>query len=359
MEGQGHGHGQGQELVHLPGQVKGKLVGQGDGDRQGLEPWQKGQERRLLKPIALTMGDPAGIGPEILMKALLAFDRRPQRPFFRLYGDEVLLASLAARYGLDRGLYELVSCGHLGGEWRVGQVSAAAGGAAFRAVRQAALDAMAGEVRAVVTAPLSKAAMNLAGHHYPGHTEILAQLAGGVPVRMMLANLELRTVLVSIHVPLLEAVRSLSTVGILETIQLTDRFLKRTGMPRPRIAVAGLNPHAGEDGLLGTEEQTTIGPAVRMAQAEGIDASGPYPPDTVFMRARGFQHFDVVIAMYHDQGLIPVKYMGVEDGVNLTVGLPYVRTSPDHGTAFDIAGQEKADPASMLAAIRMADQLSS
>lgn len=220
------------------------------------------------------------------------------------------------------------------------------------------MDAMAGEVRAVVTAPLSKAAMNLAGHHYPGHTEILADLAGGVPVRMMLANLELRTVLVSIHVPLLEAVRSLSTDGILQTIQLTDRFLRQTGLPSPRIAVAGLNPHAGEGGLLGTEEQETIEPAVRAAQAQGIDASGPYPPDTVFMRARGFRHFDVVIAMYHDQGLIPVKYLGVDDGVNLTVGLPYVRTSPDHGTAFDIAGQDRADPASMLAAIRMADRLS-
>lgn len=311
-----------------------------------------------LKPIALTMGDPAGIGPEILVKALLEAGKWAQRPFFRLYGDEVLLTSLSARHGLDSSLYELVPCGELQAGWRIGEVSGEAGGAAFRAVRQAAMDAMAGEVRAVVTAPLSKAAMNLAGHHYPGHTEILADLAGGVPVRMMLANLELRTVLVSIHVPLLEAVRSLSTDGILQTIQLTDRFLRQTGLPSPRIAVAGLNPHAGEGGLLGTEEQETIEPAVRAAQAQGIDASGPYPPDTVFMRARGFRHFDVVIAMYHDQGLIPVKYLGVDDGVNLTVGLPYVRTSPDHGTAFDIAGQDRADPASMLAAIRMANRLS-
>ena len=216
---------------------------------------------------------------------------------------------------------------------------------------------MAGKVRAVVTAPLSKAAMNLAGHAYPGHTEILAEGAGNVPVRMMLANEELRTVLVSIHVPLRQAIEGLTVAGIVETIRLTDAFLRRTGLEAPRIAVAGINPHAGEDGLLGDEEIRIIGPAVREAQGLGIDAQGPFPPDTVFMRARGFAQFDVVIAMYHDQGLIPVKYLGVEDGVNLTVGLPFVRTSPDHGTAFDIAGKGVADPSSMLAAMRMAERL--
>jgi len=213
-------------------------------------------------------------------------------------------------------------------------------------------------VRAVVTAPLSKAAMNLAGHVYPGHTEILAEVGGNVPVRMMLANEELRTVLVSIHVPLGVAVSSLSTAGIVETIRLTDAFLRMTGIQAPRIAVAGINPHAGEDGLLGDEEIRVIGPAVHEARAQGIDASGPWPPDTVFMRARGFAEFDVVIAMYHDQGLIPVKYLGVDEGVNLTVGLPFVRTSPDHGTAFDIAGKGIAQPNSLLAAMRMAERLS-
>ena len=179
-----------------------------------------------------------------------------------------------------------------------------------------------------------------------------------MPVRMMLANEELRTVLVSIHVPLKVAVSSLSTGAIVETIRLTDAFLRMTGIQAPRIAVAGINPHAGEDGLLGDEEIRVIGPAVQAARAQGIDASGPWPPDTVFMRARGFAEFDVVIAMYHDQGLIPVKYLGVDEGVNLTVGLPFVRTSPDHGTAFDIAGKGIAQPNSLLAAMRMAERLS-
>jgi len=224
-------------------------------------------------------------------------------------------------------------------------------------VWQAAIDAVAGRVRAVVTAPLSKEAMNAAGHRYPGHTEILAEVAGGVPVRMMLANQELRTVLVTIHTPLRQAIEQLTTDSILETIRLTHAHLLATGFA-PRIAVAGLNPHAGEGGLIGREEIDMIEPAVAAARREGIDATGPHAPDTVFMRARGFAEFDVVIAMYHDQGLIPVKYLGLEDGVNITVGLPFVRTSPDHGTAFDIAGKGVADTRSLAAAIRMADEMS-
>jgi len=268
------------------------------------------------------------------------------------------MEAVARRLGLNTGLLEVVPVTEVPEDLPVGQVSAAGGEAAFQAVYRAAQDAMAGKVRAVVTAPLSKAAMNLAGHVYPGHTEILAEVGGNVPVRMMLANEELRTVLVSIHVPLGVAVSSLSTAGIVETIRLTDAFLRMTGIQAPRIAVAGINPHAGEDGLLGDEEIRVIGPAVQEARAQGIDASGPWPPDTVFMRARGFAEFDVVIAMYHDQGLIPVKYLGVDEGVNLTVGLPFVRTSPDHGTAFDIAGKGIAQPNSLLAAMRMAERLS-
>jgi 4-hydroxythreonine-4-phosphate dehydrogenase len=268
------------------------------------------------------------------------------------------MEAVARRLGLNTGLLEVVPVTEVPENLPVGQVSAAGGEAAFQAVYRAAQDAMAGKVRAVVTAPLSKAAMNLAGHVYPGHTEILAEVGGNVPVRMMLANEELRTVLVSIHVPLGVAVSSLSTAGIVETIRLTDAFLRMTGIQAPRIAVAGINPHAGEDGLLGDEEIRVIGPAVQEARAQGIDASGPWPPDTVFMRARGFAEFDVVIAMYHDQGLIPVKYLGVNEGVNLTVGLPFVRTSPDHGTAFDIAGKGIAQPNSLLAAMRMAERLS-
>ena len=319
---------------------------------------QEGPQGPIRKPIAITMGDPAGIGPEIILRALARAPETGLEGPFVVYGCLGWMEAVARRLGLNTGLLEVVPVTEVPEDLPVGQVSAAGGEAAFQAVYRAAQDAMAGKVRAVVTAPLSKAAMNLAGHVYPGHTEILAEVGGNVPVRMMLANEELRTVLVSIHVPLREAVSSLSTAGIVETIRLTDAFLRMTGIQAPRIAVAGINPHAGEDGLLGDEEIRVIGPAVQEARALGIDASGPWPPDTVFMRARGFAEFDVVIAMYHDQGLIPVKYLGVDEGVNLTVGLPFVRTSPDHGTAFDIAGKGIAQPNSLLAAMRMAERLS-
>ena len=319
---------------------------------------QEGPQGPIRKPIAITMGDPAGIGPEIILRALVRAPETGLEGPFVVYGCPRWMEVVARRLGLNTGLLEVVPVTEVPEDLPVGQVSAAGGEAAFQAVYRAAQDAMAGKVRAVVTAPLSKAAMNLAGHVYPGHTEILAEVGGNVPVRMMLANEELRTVLVSIHVPLRVAVSSLSTAGIVETIRLTDAFLRMTGIQAPRIAVAGINPHAGEDGLLGDEEIRVIGPAVQGARAQGIDASGPWPPDTVFMRARGFAEFDVVIAMYHDQGLIPVKYLGVDEGVNLTVGLPFVRTSPDHGTAFDIAGKGIAQPNSLLAAMRMAERLS-
>ena len=319
---------------------------------------QEGAQGPIRKPIAITMGDPAGIGPEIILRALARAPETGLEGPFVVYGCPGWMEAVARRLGLNTGLLEVVPVTEVPEDLPVGQVSAAGGEAAFQAVYRAAQDAMAGKVRAVVTAPLSKAAMNLAGHVYPGHTEILAEVGGNVPVRMMLANEELRTVLVSIHVPLREAVSSLSTAGIVETIRLTDAFLRMTGIQAPRIAVAGINPHAGEDGLLGDEEIRVIGPAVQEARAQGIDASGPWPPDTVFMRARGFAEFDVVIAMYHDQGLIPVKYLGVDEGVNLTVGLPFVRTRPDHGTAFDIAGKGIAQPNSLLAAMRMAERLS-
>ena len=319
---------------------------------------QEGAQGLIRKPIAITMGDPAGIGPEIILQALARAPETGLEGPFVVYGCPEWMKAVARRLGLNTGLLEVVPCAEVPEDLPVGQVSAVGGEAAFQSVYRAAQDAMAGKVRAVVTAPLSKAAMNLAGHVYLGHTEILAEVGGNVPVRMMLANEELRTVLVSIHVPLKVAVSSLSTGAIVETIRLTDAFLRMTGIQAPRIAVAGINPHAGEDGLLGDEEIRVIGPAVQAARAQGIDASGPWPPDTVFMRARGFAEFDVVIAMYHDQGLIPVKYLGVDEGVNLTVGLPFVRTSPDHGTAFDIAGKGIAQPNSLLAAMRMAERLS-
>ena len=221
-----------------------------------------------------------------------------------------------------------------------------------------------------MTAPLNKEALHLAGVDFPGHTELLqaeaAQHAGVViaqmPVRMMLANESLRTVLVSIHVSLREAINAVTTANVLETIRITHAALVRSLGREPRIAVAGLNPHAGEAGLIGREEIEHITPAIVVARAQGMQVWGPEAPDTVFMRARSTPErageFDVVVAMYHDQGLIPVKYLGLEQGVNVTLGLPLVRTSPDHGTAFDIAGQGIADAASLIEAVQMAQRLS-
>jgi 4-hydroxythreonine-4-phosphate dehydrogenase len=230
----------------------------------------------------------------------------------------------------------------------------------------AANAALRGEVSAVVTAPLHKEALSGAGVPFPGHTEMLQACAAAhagvavddMPVRMMLANLELKTVLVSIHVSLRKAIDAVTVDNIVQTLRITHAAeLAATGRA-PHMAVAGLNPHAGEGGLMGREELDIIIPALQQARAEGMQVSGPYAPDTVFMRARAkggkAGEFDVVIAMYHDQGLIPVKYLGVEQGVNVTLGLPLVRTSPDHGTAFDVAGTAKADASSLLAAVAMA-----
>jgi 4-hydroxythreonine-4-phosphate dehydrogenase len=243
-----------------------------------------------------------------------------------------------------------------------GQIHAAAGRAAAQAIERGAQAALEGEVAALVTAPIHKEALAAAGIAHPGHTEYLQALAArhlGVslpqlPVRMMLSSPVLNTVLVSIHVSLREAIERVTVSNVLETVQIAHRHwtaIRR--QPHCRIAVAGLNPHAGEGGLFGREEIDFIAPAVALARQEGIDVQGPFAPDTVYMKAREGA-FDVVIAMYHDQGLIPVKYLGLEHGVNTTLGLPFVRTSPDHGTAFDIAGTGRADPSSLIAAIEAA-----
>ena len=332
-----------------------------------------------MKPLVITLGDPAGIGPEIIAKA---FRQAPDllRSCF-VAGDVATLRAAGQRLaqpGLPIALIE--AAGDAAGVPPncipvlqavtppqgvvTGQVSAAAGRAAGDAVVWAARAALRGEVAAIVTAPLHKESLHAAGFGFPGHTELLQAESAAhlgrpvaeVPVRMMLANDELRTVLVSIHMSLRDAIDAVRFDSVLQTLRITQQAL-RTALGRaPRIAVAGLNPHAGEGGLFGLEERDIIAPAIAAACAEGIDATGPYAPDTVFMRARAGA-FDVVVAMYHDQGLIPVKYLGVEQGVNVTLGLPLVRTSPDHGTAFDIAGQGIADPASLLAAVRMARAL--
>jgi 4-hydroxythreonine-4-phosphate dehydrogenase len=254
-----------------------------------------------------------------------------------------------------------------------GRLSAEAGKLAAECVTWAAQAALRGEIAALVTAPLNKEALALAGTpgtHYPGHTEMLQALAAAhthkaladMPVRMMLANDELRVVLVSIHVSLRAALEAVTFDNVLQTLRIAHAALSASLGRAPRIAVAGLNPHAGEGGLFGREEIDIIAPAIAAASALGLTVSGPFAPDTVFMRARAKPgqpgEFDAVLAMYHDQGLIPVKYLGVEQGVNVTLGLPLVRTSPDHGTAFDIAGTGQADASSLLAAIVMARRLS-
>ncbi|MDH5339321.1 MAG: 4-hydroxythreonine-4-phosphate dehydrogenase PdxA [Rubrivivax sp.] len=324
-------------------------------------------------PLLVTQGDACGIGPETLVRAAAqgALDDAV------VLGDVAVLRRAAALLshplpivvldqptdhapagvlrvwpvpGLPPGLAAL--------PW--GRVHADAGAAAARCIEAAVAAQQAGQGRAIVTAPVHKEALAAAGVPYPGHTEMLQALAArgatAPPVRMMLANDELRVVLVTIHLSLRAAIEALDFDAVLSTLRMAHAAASGWGQPRPRIAVAGLNPHAGEGGLFGDEEIRFIGPAVAAARAEGIDAQGPLAPDTVFMRARRGA-FDLVVAMTHDHGLIPVKYLGVEQGVNVTLGLPFVRTSPDHGTAFDIAGQGRADASSLVAALAMARRL--
>ncbi len=340
--------------------------------------------------IALTLGDPAGIGPEIIAKC---FTDHPEQMHGCFVAGDVQAMRMAARLlaGPGRPALSVAVIDKPADVWGVpshcipvlqvgtplpsvvlGQVSAVAGEFAGRCVQWAAHAALHGEIAALVTAPLHKEALSAAGAPYdqfPGHTEMLQAAAakylgkavGQVPVRMMLANDELRTVLVSIHMSLRDALAAVTYDNVLQTILITHTALTAALGRTPRIAVAGLNPHAGEGGLFGHEEMELIAPAIAAARAKGCDVSGPWAPDTVFMRARHTAvkpgEFDVVVAQYHDQGLIPVKYLGVEKGVNVTLGLPLVRTSPDHGTAFDIAGSGHADASSLLEAVRMARSL--
>lgn len=306
------------------------------------------------KPILVTMGDPAGIGPEIIMRA----HQQGALDGCVVVGDVGVMKRAADLVGVTT-LPEVLQPDNLPSSLdrlSYGVVHAEAGLAAAGCVTHAAWAALRGEVAAIVTAPLNKQGLAAAGLSWPGHTEMLQSLAAThagheVPVRMMLANEELRVVLVTIHASLRRAIDALSTAGVLETIVIAHDALSTAGSAPPRIAVAGLNPHAGEGGLFGDEEIHVIAPAVAQAKALGIDVHGPLAPDTVFMRARRGA-FDVVVAMTHDHGLIPVKYLGVENGVNVTLGLPFVRSSPDHGTAYDIAGQGVADASSMIAALR-------
>jgi 4-hydroxythreonine-4-phosphate dehydrogenase len=328
----------------------------------------------MLKPlIAITMGDPCGVGPEIIVTALQPPDiRRICTPF--VVGDRPALERALAVCGSTMEIHPitepeeapdapensipLLALSQLTeADLGYGSPTAAAGDAVYRYICSAARLCLDGRVAAMVTAPISKAAMNRAGHDYPGHTELLAELCGTDDFVMMLAGDVLRVSLVTIHEALADIPRLITFEQVLRTIRITAAGVSRlTGKPRPRLAVLALNPHCGEGGMFGSEERETIIPAIQAARDEGIDAVGPLSADTLFHFA-GQGAYDGVVAMYHDQGLIPLKMLHFDDGVNITLGLPIIRTSVDHGTAYDLAGTGRASERSLLAAVRMAVQM--
>lgn len=317
----------------------------------------------LSKPIGITMGDAAGIGPEIILKLFAAGLPHPAV----VYGDIGVLQRTASQLGIalplkrihhpaeyiDDGVIKVLN------RWQelpfiaLGQVHPLAGRGAYEYLCHAIDDALAHQLRAIVTAPLHKDALLAGGIDEPGHTEILAKRTNTSDFAMMLSNPDLRVMLVTIHEPLAAVSKLLSIEKELATIRLAHQACLHAGIQSPRVAVAGFNPHAGENGRFGNEESLYIEPAIKLATQENINVSGPWPGDTIFMRAKQGE-FDIVVAQYHDQGLIPVKYLGVEQGVNTTVGLPFIRTSVDHGTAFDIAGKGIADASSLQLAFETA-----
>ena len=328
----------------------------------------------MAKPFALTSGEPAGIGPDITLKAWLRRNEL-KLPAFYWLGDPASLDRRAKVLGLNVRLAEVraedaggafaqalpvVATGHAATA-RPGHPDDSSAGAAMASIRQAVADVMAGRAGAVVTNPIAKNVLYRAGFRHPGHTEYLAELAATntstpQPV-MMLWSPALAVVPVTIHVSVREALAQLSSDLIVTTARIAVAGLKsHFGIERPRLAVSGLNPHAGEDGSLGTEELTIVAPAVDLLRKEGFDVRGPLPADTMFHEAAR-RTYDCAICMYHDQALIPIKTLAFEDAVNVTLGLPFIRTSPDHGTAFDIAGTGKANPSSLIAALRLAARM--
>jgi 4-hydroxythreonine-4-phosphate dehydrogenase len=328
----------------------------------------------MTKPLALTLGEPAGIGPDISIKAWLHRDELNLPPFY-LLGDCDFFKERAKTLGLhvelaatDAGdaatafakALPVVATGVVATA-PPGRPDASSAEAALASIRQAVSDVRTGQAAAVVTNPIAKSVLYRAGFRHPGHTEFLAELAGAdepalQPV-MMLWSPVLAVVPVTIHLALREAIEQLSTELIVATARITVASLKaRFGVVRPRLAISGLNPHAGEDGSLGSEDLGIVAPAVDILRAEGIDAAGPLPADTMFHDAAR-KTYDCAICMYHDQALIPVKTLAFDDAVNVTLGLPFIRTSPDHGTAFDIAGTGRANPASLIAALRLASRM--
>jgi 4-hydroxythreonine-4-phosphate dehydrogenase len=326
------------------------------------------------KPLALTLGEPAGIGPDIAIKAWLRRNELNLSPFY-LLGDLDFLKQRAKALGLDVRLADVdandavatfaqalpVVATGVAATALPGRPDDSSAQAALTSIRQAVSDVQMGRAGAVVTNPIAKNVLYRAGFRHPGHTEFLAELAarnGQIPQPvMMLWSPVLAVVPVTIHLALREAVALLSTDLIVTTARIVVASLKaRFGVVRPRLAISGLNPHAGEDGSLGTEDRTIVAPAVEILRGEGIEATGPLPADTMFHDAAR-KNYDCAICMYHDQALIPVKTLAFDDAVNVTLGLPFIRTSPDHGTAFDIAGTGRANPASLIAALRLAARM--
>ena len=328
----------------------------------------------MAKPLALTLGEPAGIGPDITLQAWLRRNEL-KLPAFYLLGDRGFLESRAKALGLKVRLAEVgagdasdafadalpvVATGHAATA-RPGHPDHSSADAAIASIRHAVADVIAGRASAVVTNPIAKSVLYRAGFQHPGHTEFLAELAatGGhtpQPV-MMLWSPALAVVPVTIHLSLRDAIARLSSDLIVTTARIAAAALRtRFGLASPRLAISGLNPHAGEDGALGDEDRTIVAPAIEILRGEGIEVSGPLPADTMFHDAAR-KTYDCAICMYHDQALIPVKTLAFEDAVNVTLGLPFIRTSPDHGTAFDIAGTGKANPSSLVAALRLASRM--
>jgi 4-hydroxythreonine-4-phosphate dehydrogenase len=326
------------------------------------------------KPVVgITMGDASGVGPEVIAKCLS--DRDLYEACSPLViGDADVMGEAISIFGIDLkvnaikdpdealfkfGTVDVLDLDNLDiVDFVKGKISTAAGKASVEYIEKAVQLALSGKIDAIATAPISKEAVNRAGYSYPGHTEMLASFTKCEDCAMMLVSGPLRVVHVSTHVPLLEACRRVTMPNVLRTILITNESMKRLGFRSPKIAVAGINPHAGEGGLFGKEEIQEISPAVMEARNRGIDVSGPYPADTIFLRAsRG--EFDVVVAMFHDQGHIAVKMLGLEEGINITIGLPVVRTSVDHGTAYDIAWKGVADPRSMKKAVKAAAEMAS
>ncbi|MEC7763700.1 MAG: 4-hydroxythreonine-4-phosphate dehydrogenase PdxA [Pseudomonadota bacterium] len=317
-------------------------------------------------PIAITMGDPCGIGPEVTMRALaqtggdgavVIGDAARLKRAGEICGLDITVTTVNGPEDVTPGTVNCIDLANVPTDLPFGKVDRAGGQAAYDYIERAVALAMEGKVASICTAPINKEALHLSGHKYPGHTELLAELSGTNEVSMMLTAPGLRVIHVTTHIGLIDAIARIDPPRVERTIRRGAELLAAGGIERPRIGVCGINPHAGENGLFGHgEEEDKIIPAVQTLTGEGYNVEGPLPADTLFFRARRGD-FDLVVAMYHDQGHGPVKVLGIEAGVNVTVGLPFVRTSVDHGTAFDIAGTGKADGESMNEALRQARQL--